>query len=249
MKLDCVVAACNMNPLYYGFIPMFVKAWTKLYPDVDVKIVLINESLPAELQDYKDNIILFEPLPKISTAFISQYIRLLYPCILNYKNGIMITDMDIMPMNSKYYTENIKDIDDDKFVYYRNVLMQEYNEIAMCYNVATSKTWSEIFNINSIDDINKRLVDVYNNINYVDGHGQNGWTTDQKDLYKYVMEWNQKTGNYIYLNDWETGFSRLDRIAFNFNDDKIKNGFYSDYHCLRPYKTYKLINDKIVSLL
>ena len=68
---------------------------------------------------------------------------MLYPAILDYKNGVMITDMDILPMNRKYYTENIKNIENNKFVYMRNVLLN-VKEIAMCYNVATPNIWSSI---------------------------------------------------------------------------------------------------------
>ena len=90
MKLDCVLTAVNENTLYLDFIPFFVDTWNKLYPDVDVKVVLIMSEIPSNLEKYKNNIILFKPIPSINTSFISQYIRMLYPCILNYKNGVMI---------------------------------------------------------------------------------------------------------------------------------------------------------------
>ena len=253
MKLDCVLTACNMNPLYSDFIPIFIKTWNKLYPNVDVKIVLIHEFIPPELDAYTNNIILFKPIANISTAFISQYIRLLYPCILNYTNGIMITDMDMIPMNSTYYTKNIENIDDSKFIYYRNVLLKDHKEIAMCYNVGLSKTWSEIFNIKSIEDINVRLKEVNNNIKYVDGHGASGWATDQIDFFKYVVKWNESSHNFVYLNDMHTGYKRLDRAAFfNINSqlrELISNGYFSDYHAYRPYSQYKSINDEIYELL
>lgn len=252
MKLDCILTACNENPLYIDFIPLFVKSWNILYPNIDVKILLISNNIPDEFIEYKDNIILFEPLNNISTAFTSQYIRNLYPSLLNYENGIMITDIDMIPMNDKYYTENIKTYDNNKFIYLRNVCLY-HNEIAMCYNVATNKIWSEIFNIKTKEDLINRLYEAYNKINYIDGHGNSGWSTDQIDLFNYVMEWNKKTGNFIYLKDNETGFNRLDRIHRFILTKKIikniKNGLYSDYHLYRPYKLHKEINDKIIELL
>ena len=42
MKLDCILTAVNENPLYIEFIPIFVKTWNKLYPDIDVKIIHLN---------------------------------------------------------------------------------------------------------------------------------------------------------------------------------------------------------------
>lgn len=257
--MDCVLTAVNENKLYIDFIPIFIKTWYKLYPNVDVKIILIANKIPNNLLIYRYNIILFKPLKNISTAFISQYIRLLYPAILNYKNGIMITDIDILPMNSTYYTENIKKYSNNKFIYYRNVLLKK-KQIAICYNVATNKVWSDIFNINSLNDINIRLTNVYNKINYINGHGKKGWFTDQKDLYLYIMEWNKKTNNFVFLNDKETNFNRFNRknilLNLNLNNsttnniiNNIKNNKYTDYHCLRPYNKYKHFNNLVFILL
>ena len=254
MKLDCILTSCNDNTMYCDFIPIFIKTWSKLYPDVDVKIIFISDSIPEKFKEYNNNIILYTPESNISTAFISQYIRLLYPALLNYKNGILITDMDILPMNKTYYKKNIEEYSDDKFIYLRDVCM-EGKQIAMCYNVAISKIWKEIFNINSIEDINIRLKEVF----YELKHGYQirgcGWGSDQIDLYTYVMEWNIKTNNFIKFSDCITGFSRLDRcesFSTNISDElknKIKSGFFSDYHCLRPYSTHKEINEQIYNLL
>jgi len=49
----------------------------------------------------------------------------------------------------------------------------------MCYNVATSKTWQDIFDIHSIQDINTTLINRFKSIDFVEGSGQCGWFTDQ----------------------------------------------------------------------
>ena len=255
MILDCVVTACNNNPLYIEFIPYFIKAWKKLYPNVDVKVILISHNIPSDLVDYESNLILFEPLENISTAFISQYIRLLYPAILDYSNGILITDIDIIPMNRTYYTKNIENISNDKFIYLRDVLL-DHNQIAMCYNVGLNVIWKEIFQINNIDDIINRIKLIYNSIEYIDGHGNTGWCTDQLDFYNYVMNWNNKTNNFVVLSDKNTGYCRLDRYELeklgmlpSILYSHINNGTFSDYHCLRPFYQYKEVNNFIYDLL
>ena len=85
MKLDCVLTAVNELPKYLGFVPIFIKFWNTLYPDIDVKIILIAEKIPDNLLEYENNLIIFKPLPNIKTSFTSQFIRNLYPCILNYE--------------------------------------------------------------------------------------------------------------------------------------------------------------------
>jgi len=257
MKLDCVLTSCNLNPLYCDFIPIFIKTWNKLYPDIDVKIVLISDYIPDNLMLHDKNIILFKPIINISTAFISQYIRLLYPAILDYEHGILITDIDILPMNKTYYSKNIESFENNKFIYYRDVLLKTDNQIAMCYNVATNKIWRDIFEIYSLENITNKIITRFNQIKqtFCEGPGNSDWFTDQIDLYNYIKLWNIKTNNFIYLNDNLTNFNRLDRIHMNKNVinqtemKKIKSGFYSDYHCLRPYSEYKNINELILNLL
>ena len=129
-------------------------------------------------------------------------------------------------------------------------------QIAMCYNVASSKIWSDIFQIYSLNDILERLKDINSKHKIIDGSGKSGWFLDQIDLYKNVHKWNKKTNNYIELNDNLLNFQRLRRKILikttSISDDikkNIRNGFYCDYHGLRPYNSYKKINDEILNLL
>ena len=253
MKLDCILTAVNENPLYLDFVPIFIKTWNKLYPDVDVKIILIAHKIPYNLLMYKTNIILFEPIENILTSFTSQFIRLLYPCILNYDNGVIITDMDMLPMNKTYYTDNIKTIKNDKFVYYRERVCFDQKQIAMCYNVATPKIWKEIFQLNTLEDIKTEIKNIFQSNTIKEGHGNTGWATDQIILYKKIMDWNKKTNNFICLKENETKFKRLDRLHFHCFNDTIKNniinGVYTDYHMYRPMSRNSQINNLIFDLI
>lgn len=253
MKLDCVLTSVNENKLYLDFVPIFIKTWNKLYPDIDVKIILIAKSIPDDLSLYKNNIIIFEPIENVLTSFTSQFIRLLYPCILNYKNGILITDMDMLPMNKSYYTKNIIDYDNNKFIYYRDKICFNYKQIAMCYNVATPEIWKDIFKINSLDDIVNSIKNVSDKNIIKEGRGNTAWTLDQKTLYNSIIEWNNKTNNFVCLNETKTKFKRLDRNTFNISDVNIKKsiteGIYTDYHCYRPMANWYDINWEIYNLL
>jgi hypothetical protein len=250
MKLDCVLTAVNDNPLYIVFIPFFVKTWNLLYPQVDVKIVLIAAEIPENIKEYETNIILFQPPENMSTSFISQYIRLLYPCILNYENGVLITDMDMLPMNRTYYTETIAHIPENKFVYYRESECMDWWQISMCYNVATPTVWKEVFQISSLEEIRHRLIDVFHSDQ---GYKRYGWATDQYHLYNRVLEWHNKTSQFVALKESETKFCRLDRSDIDLNNEtvieNIRNGLYTDYHCLRPFKQYEAENNKILETL
>jgi len=258
MKLDCVLTAVNEKKEYLDLAPIFIETWNKLYPNVDIKIILIAKKIPEELIQYKDKIILFEPIKNVSTCFTSQFIRNLYPCILNYDNGVMITDIDNLPMNKTFFTKNIENIPDNKWINLRDYVYCN-REICMMWQVATPKVWKDVFNIKNEEDIKQTLISENNSINYIDGHNKSGWNTDQLFLYKKVMQWNKKTNDYVFLKDKETGYNRLCSFGTLNSQYKIsklikiniKKGKYSDYHCLKPmsYNKCKKINWIIYNLL
>jgi len=247
MKLGTILTASDLNPLYSEFIPNFIKAWNILFPDADVVVVLIADGIPDNLKQYEKNLRVFTPLPGIHTAFQAQCIRLLYPRHIERDEGVLITDMDMLPMNRSYYADSIKDISNDTFVTYRNVCLP--TEIAMCYNIATPKVWQGVFGDSTTESI---LQSWYMTTVYDGNHGGKGWGTDQQILLKKFNTWN---GPKVTLNDSITKFHRLDRIhsyPFSNRDElkrKIQSGIYIDYHCLRPYSSYRDINDFIVSCL
>jgi len=262
MLIDCILTACNLNPLYLDFIPIFIKAWTKLYPSIDIKIILIHSEIPLRLKLYAKHIICFPSIGNISTGFISQYIRLLYPAVLNYKNGVIITDIDMIPMNSIYYTKIIEPIHNNAFISYRNpiisgTLLSNHRQIAVCYCVASPSTWKEIFNVTSHNDITIRLKEAYARVNYNNKHGGTGWSTDQLNLYRKITNWHARTRRFVCLTDRQTQHRRLDRISRPLSRGKlshillnrVKMGYYSDYHMCRPYTQFKQINDIIVDFL
>ena len=171
--------------------------------------------------------------------------------------GILVTDIDMIPMNNTYYSKNIESYDSDKFIYFRGNVMMNRNQIAICYNVAHYQTWKNIFElyfdrtIENENDILECLLTVYKKIDYNGLHGGKGWSTDQLHLFEAIKKWNNE--NFITLLDSQTGYKRLDRISNfivnNILDDDIRNGVYSDYHMFRPYNRYKTINDHICDLL
>ena len=243
MKLGTVVTATDLNPLYMDFIPIFVKAWTTLFPEIDVVIVLIAHSIPDSLLDYKQYIHINSPIDGINTAFHAQCIRLLYPQYINREQGVLITDMDMIPMNRFYYEDAIKNIPDNVFICYRDVCLP--TELPICYNIALPYVWASMFKEESIEKW-------YNNTEYDGSHGGIGWNTDQLIL---IKKFNEHEGSKIILNDNITKYNRLDRVFKNQFADRntlrkqIAAGDYSDYHCLRPHSAHTEINNFIVDSL
>ena len=198
MKLSCVLTAVNNNSLYLDFVPYFIKAWVKLYSNTDVKVILVSNTIPEILKGYEQNLILFEPIKNLNTVYIAQNIRTLYPALLDYDGGILISDVDMIPMNSHFFTQVIKDIDDNKFISYNNVLMH-LKIIPICYNVATNKVWGDIMGIKTEQDVIQSLKNNYPK-NYKPAI-KSAWFKDQTILYNKVVSWNKKTNNLFNVVD------------------------------------------------
>lgn len=239
MKLKYCLVACDLNNKYLHYYP-FVKKYWKNIVGIDTILILISDHIPESLLEYKDDIILFEPIDNIPTAFQAQCIRVLYPCLIDTVENIIISDMDLIPLNKKYYVDNIS-LYSNSFVVYRNVI-EEYKQYPICFCSASPYIWKEIFNIHSIGDITKTLIEWYKDINdyQVSSPYSIGWACDQLKLYEYVNKWNKSI---IKLSDDITGFKRLDRMEIvdiknnmDFYKKKIINGYYSDFHLPRDFE-------------
>jgi len=257
MLLTDVLTATDMNPNYYKFIPSFIIAWNKLFPEINIHIVVVADEIIEELLPYQQYIKLFKPIDGIETSFIAQNIRLFYPALIKAHSGILITDMDMIPMNTRYYMEPIKDITENKFVCYRPLSCVGKAEMVMCYNIALQDIWREIFNIDSEQDIREKIRSIYQKEKYfgenANIHYKPYWITDQLYLYEKTQEWNKLTQHLIILDD-SSYMQRLNKHNhLNPNSiqilDNIKSKFYSDFHMPRPYNQhYKQINS-VINLL
>lgn len=242
MRVLHVVSAVNNNPQYTRFVPLFVQRWKRLYPDITITIVYVDPSptLPPELQPYAQYIQHYSPPLNMSTAFVAQTIRFLWPALISPvtpDDGVLITDIDMIPGNNLYFDVPLRPYSLSTFVSMRPQRVTESpNQIAMCYGVATPACWRDIFEINDVTDIDRFLTHHYPSQSGYDSlHGGKGWFSDQELLYAYVMMWNQRTGNpVVFLEDEPSGYRRLDLAECLYDSDLmidyLKTGRYSDCH-------------------
>jgi len=236
MKLTTVLSAVNNNKKYYLFIPKQILFWKKF--DVKFIAVYVGDFLPQELQPYHENIIMWSRNLDLNTSFVGQAIRIYYPALLKLPDDemVMITDMDMLPMNDTYYKSGLENYTIDDFIYYRHI---SGTQIFICYNAAHPKTWAKIFDIYSEDDIEKELYDNYNK-DYDGKPGSIGWSIDQTVLYN-------KVHNYPHLKVLDRPIKRLEMATYKNHLKKGDKNFikrYDNAHFHRNYsKNKQLIHD------
>ena len=251
MKLGTVVSAVNLNPRYTQFVGQFIKAWTTLFPEIRLIIVLVAEEIPDELRQYESYLHLFPAPEGVSDVLVSQCIRLLWPRFLDGNDGVLITDIDMMPMSRPYYVKPIAGISSDTVVIYRtNGVFVGGNprEIFMCYVCASPMTWRGLFGDESHEDVLRRW------------SSNSDWSTDQTELTKAYRAWN---GPKITLADGQTGFRRLcrsflERVRGTPERELFENRdfmrrlvwaeYFTDYH-VPSNDTHGDVNDYVIGLL
>jgi hypothetical protein len=227
MKLTTVLASVNNNNAYYSFIPKQILFWKKF--NIKFIAVFVGKYIPNELEPYRENIILWSRNTELHTAFVAQNLRMYYPSLINLPDDelLMITDMDMLPMNHTYYTTDLQEYGIDDFIYYRYI---DKDQIYMCYNAAHPKTWSKVFNIHSEEDIEKVINDTFN-ISYNGIPGSSGWFIDQKIMYSKLI-------NYPNLKVLNRPIKRLEMWTYSShlnNNDKNFIHRYDDAHFHRNY--------------
>jgi hypothetical protein len=227
MKLTTVIGSTNNNPKYYKFIPSQIKFWKAF--NIKFVAIFVGLSLPTELEEYKENILLWTKNEDINSVFVAQNIRMYSPALLDMPEDelVMITDMDMLPMNHTYYTSGLDTFTKDDFIYYRHV---EGNQIYMCYNAAHPTTWGKVFGVSNEKDVETILNSTY--IKTFDGRpGLSGWYTDQEIMYKHLI-------NYPHLKVLNRPIIRLECSQFRSylqNKRNIDVRKYDDFHAHRDY--------------
>ena len=233
MKLECVLVACNDNPKYLDFWPLVKEAWW-LIAKLPCVLVYIGETLPEALA--KDKAVKhFKPIPGWPTATQAQCIRLLYPALLKCEGAVMLSDMDMIPMQRNFFMNGFKQFEDTQFVSLRGIDEHD-KQVYMCYVGATPKVWSSTFHIHNEDDIRSTLMKWSSSQS--DGkRGGLGWCTDQIMLYTTIKALQAVNPALVGLIPWTREFNRLDRGDpegwLEWNDkvmEDIAKTDYIDFH-------------------
>jgi hypothetical protein len=215
------LTATNLNPKYLSCAKHFIDFWlaqdsTKTDRYSPLVIVVAGE-LPQELMSVREYCILFSPPEDIPDVFCSQFVRALYAPLVN-SDLVITTDIDMFPLSLKVFRASLRLSEDPKATFHilRHVLPQ--GQYAICYNLASPAIWSEITNVQSLDDVSRVLKREFDaalirNKGYLDDHGAVGWFSDQEFLYEKVNLYEASgAGRVKKYVDKDTGHIRLDRI-------------------------------------
>lgn len=252
IELTHVLVASDLNPSYARLWPLARRAWAEL-AELEPILVLVagRDDVPRELRDDKA-VRIFEPVAGLHTAFQAQCIRLLYPALIETGGAVVVSDVDLVPLTDRYLARPARLIRADHFVAYRDVLLS-LGEIPVCYNAGRPGTWASIFGVRDLDDVEEKLTAWARDVPYAGARGGDGWTTDQRVLYRILTERGRSSGDVWILDDHYTGFRRLERASLEkwgrISDHALASlaaGRFTDFHLLPPESSLAGLNEQAV---
>ncbi len=249
MKLTRVIIGVNENDWYLGFWEAAAKSWKNIIGVTPTLALCTNQHV--QIDESLGEVIHFKPIEGCPSSYPSQAIRLLLPAL--YPDEVcIVSDIDHIAVDRDYFHNNLADIDDDKFVFYREYPQSEKNAIRgrglepeqwpMCYCAAKGSTFAEIFGIKtgSIEAIREKLEE-WAKTEYPK------WLfyTDQIMLYRHVTQWKDYPSRVVRLrHNWI-----INRMhAHQWNRDRIRNRQIIDI-ALKPYTKHAHLVEEAMHLL
>lgn len=236
-KIDRVIVATDLHENYVEFWPLVAKTWERI---VGIKPTLVFVAPAGAIIDETiGEVIRFEPIEGIPTAFQAQVLRLLIPAFFK-DDFCLISDMDMIPLNYWYFVGSVARCGKNCFVVYRDKAYDpKLKRYPMCYNAARGAVFGEIFKVTSMESIREIIKQWFSY--------DLGWSTDEQMLYRCLQQWQHFKTRCIRLgHDVER---RIDRIRWGFDSNLLKSNYYIDVHLLRPYHIFKAQIDALIALL
>jgi len=222
MIIDYVVISADDNPMYLDFYPIVAKRWN----EIGIKVIMLH--LSSEDSEEVNEYGIYRKIKKndnISSGLQSQVARL-YASVLYPEYNLLMSDIDMLPVNKDYFIDGASDINLDEIFIYSGQPYSDVPFFPMCYILARGLVLSEALGIKSMtfNTYIELLMNKYNN----------AWNTDENFMYDQIIKWSGFSQKVIIAKD--RNFSRrIDRGNWYYQLDKLKNGYYIDSHLLRPY--------------
>lgn len=249
MKLDRIIVSSNENADYLEFSKIIGPAWKKLLPDVKVTLLCVTDKNKEEFSNiisFYDDVIFLPNIDNIPSGNQAMASRMLMAATDTYKDEfIMLSDIDMLPLNRDFFIDSIDAISDDKFIALGGNAYNNSIKFPICYMIANQKTFAEILN-----PINLNYKDLVERMKSVKGSFVNhditkpypinsiGPRFDDESLFsEFYLNWGGRNTRTVIINRaWNNGMAieRVDRISWNINMDRLNGNFLYDAHLPRP---------------
>jgi len=258
MKIKYVLLSTNENESYWSCYETVKFAWERI---IGFRCILVFTGLkiPSLLSKIETNIIHI-PTPPSKSVFYSQNARLVVPAYLTTEEPIIISDIDMAPLSKRFFNHPTFEVGKDKIFTYRDCLIADQMQVAICYNAGTPWAWRKLLNQQLKETPSETLDALHSICGANDGiRGGSGWFFDQQYLFKRLSEARTGDLDWEVWRDRDSGFLRLDRSLGECEIRKLAHESthqgkrmhpeFTDYHMLMPFTEYGDLNKSTINAI
>lgn len=239
MQIKYAIMSSDSNSLYLDFWRYTSRIWKEKFA-IEPILIYIDET-DSNIDETYGKVYKMRPVENYPTYIQTLFVRFWFP--IHFLDEVsIITDIDMFPMSKFYFLDQIRTIENDKYVHI-NPCIESYGMIPTCYHIATGKTYKDVLEMPDPFSSALKMLDQYKNNRFKD---KEYWFTDEM----FSTDKINKCKNRVVLIPREGGQNghRIDRIAWQYDEDLIKNEYYYDSHCIRPVKNNKEV-EKLFTLI
>lgn len=257
MKIQKVIFTIDDNPHYKGFWSSISKHYKQRF-NIMPKLFIIGNNVDVSSYDSSNGEIEVVPavdnIPTIIQALIGKFYFTKTEPDTIWKVG----DLDLYPLQKSHFEDSISNISDDAYVHlnpyaYGSNWRDGINGLAGYFHVAKGKVFEEElkFQNKSFEDVCKEIynsnrwgIRFYNIQSNVENHKASndwGWFCCEEMYTGYLLNNSSKL-----IEVPPVSYNRVDRSNMVYDIQKIKEGFYIDFHSPRPYEQHSDIIEKII---
>ena len=235
MNIDWVVISSDEKPTYADYYHFTASQWRHLgFKVCYVKVAEEPEEIAKTEYGLK---VTLQSVEGVSPVLQGQIARL-YAARLLPPSNMLISDIDMIPVNAEYFRKCAEGFDADNFLLYSG---QPYGVVPyypMCYVLGNTNHFIDVLEIDqSFKDFALKLRDYHNS----------EWNTDEKYMYDKLVNYKNK---FILKRRFD---NRIDKswpdIVEGVDKIKLCQGYYVDAHLPVPYSDHKDKVNELVNLI
>lgn len=254
MKIDKILFSCSEE--YSDFWNLNSKIYKQIF-NIEPVCLFFGDRQKTDLSDEYGKIINYkyiENLPKIFQLTWSKFAH----TVSEPETVWMIGDIDQLPLNKFWFTENILDIDENYYLHLNSTACAENRNLpndsfirGLCnlpahYHIAKGKIFNEFLNLsnsfeNQISEIISSKIGNLNKLNEIEDHTSFFWCEEENVTSNRLLQ--KYHTNRIKLFGYNNKQNKICRSRFDYTannyiycEKKLLNGGYIDIHCERPFK-------------
>ena len=235
-KIEKVVMSCDSNPLYLDFWPIVSQVWKQKF-GIEPILLFFGDKTSHKLSEEFGKVVEFPILPDVPIHLQTLWARYWYTQT-EPETVFTVSDIDMVPLSKFYFVEQIKNLPSDSYAHINPDPLIN-SPLSTCYHIAKGKVFKDIL---SLDDKWDQSVRFLHNLKIGSdlGNGCKDWFADERYVGSKIRAKKGSDSRIIFIQrDGGERGHRIDRGAWKFDLQAIREEQYYDCHCPRPFKDYE----------